>query len=78
MGPALADGFEQGSATGSEFRTMPLWRVADRQHFMHDGRGTTLTDAILSHGGQASSAVAAFLALTPDDRQAHLAFLGCS
>src|SRR5262245_25889445 len=38
MGPALADGFEQGSARGQEFRTAPLWRVADRIRFLHDGR----------------------------------------
>ena len=77
MGIGLADGFEQGSATGAEFRTAPLWRVSDRVHFLHDGRATTILDAILLHGGQASSAVAAFNALSPADRQALLAFLGC-
>jgi hypothetical protein len=77
MGPALADGFEQGSATGNEFRTMPLWRVEDRSHFLHDGRATTLTDAILAHGGQSAGAAAAFQALSPSDRSALLDFLGC-
>jgi hypothetical protein len=77
MGPALADGFEQGSATGNEFRTMPLWRVADRPQLLHDGRASTLTDAILAHGGQAAAAAAAFQALSPVDRQALLDFLGC-
>jgi CxxC motif-containing protein (DUF1111 family) len=33
MGASLADGFEQGSAGGREFRTAPLWRVSDRSHF---------------------------------------------
>jgi len=77
MGSGLADGFEQGSATGAEFRTAPLWRVSDRVHFLHDGRATTILDAILLHGGQASSAVGAFNALSAADRQALLAFLGC-
>jgi len=77
MGPGLADGFEQGSATGNEFRTAPLWRVSDRVHFLHDGRATTILDAILRHGGQASDAVAAFNALSAADRQALLAFLNC-
>jgi len=77
MGPGLADGFEQGSASGSEFRTMPLWRVSDRAHFLHDGRAHTLSEAILAHGGQAASAVAAFQALSPADQQALLDFLGC-
>jgi len=77
MGPGLADGFEQGSARGNEFRTAPLWRVSDRGHFLHDGRAATILDAILLHGGQASDAVAAFNALSAADRQALLAFLGC-
>ena len=47
MGPTLADRFEQGSASGREFRTMPLWRVSDRPHFLHDGRASTIADAIL-------------------------------
>jgi CxxC motif-containing protein (DUF1111 family) len=77
MGEALADGFEQGSATGNEFRTAPLWRVADRAHFLHDGRAVTIPDAILAHGGQAAGAAAAFAALGDDARQALLAFLDC-
>ena len=77
MGPGLADGFEQGSATGAEFRTAPLWRVSDRVHFLHDGRATTILEAILLHGGQAQDAVALFNALSASDRQALLAFLSC-
>jgi len=77
MGSGLADGFEQGSATGSEFRTAPLWRVSDRQHFLHDGRALTILDAILAHGGQATGAVAAFQSLSATDRQALLDFLHC-
>ena len=77
MGLGLADGIQQGSATGSEFRTMPLWRVSDRAHFLHDGRATTITDAIRAHGGQADAARAAFDALSEADRQALLAFLNC-
>jgi hypothetical protein len=77
MGPGLADGFQQGSATGNEFRTAPLWRVSDRVHFLHDGRATTMLDAILLHGGQASDAVAAFNALSAAERQALIAFLNC-
>lgn len=77
MGPGLADGFVQGSATGSEFRTAPLWRAADRSHFLHDGRATTITNAILAHGGQAAAAKAAFSALSASDLQALLDFLNC-
>ena len=77
MGPGLADGIQQGSATGSEFRTMPLWRVADRVHFLHDGRAPTLVDAIKAHGGQAAGAKAMFDSLGAADLQALMDFLGC-
>ena len=77
MGPGLADGFLQGSATGSEFRTAPLWRVSDRQHFLHDGRATSIGDAIAAHGGQAAGAAGRFQTLSPSDRLGLLDFLGC-
>ena len=77
MGPGLADGFQQGSARGSEFRTAPLWRVADRVHFLHDGRAGPIEDAINAHGGQATAARSAFHALSAIDVQAMLEFLSC-
>jgi len=77
MGEALADGIQQGSATGTEFRTMPLWRVSDRVHFLHDGRATTILDAIKAHGGQAAGAKGMFDALSPSDLQALMDFLNC-
>ncbi len=77
MGPGLADGFQQGSALGSEFRTMPLWRVSERSKFLHDGRAVTLPDAVSAHGGQAAASRDAFLTLDPVNLQALLDFLGC-
>ncbi|MBI3721055.1 MAG: hypothetical protein HY248_00755, partial [Fimbriimonas ginsengisoli] len=77
MGEGLADGFEQGAAKGRDFRTMPLWRVSERQHFLHDGRASTIKDALLLHDGQAAGAVRAFLSLSASDQQALLDFLGC-
>ena len=77
MGRSLADGFEQGSARGSEFRTAPLWRVSDRAHFLHDGRATSIDDAIRAHGGQAAGARNRYAALPPSDAQALLDFLRC-
>jgi hypothetical protein len=64
----LDDGIVQGQATGSEFRTMPLWRVSERSHFLHDGRVTSITEAIEAHGGQA----AAFEALLDAEKTAFL------
>ena len=77
MGPGLADGFVQGSATGSEFRTMTLVKLSERTHFLHDGRASTPTDAILAHGGQGAASATAFSALSPADKQSLLDFLGC-
>jgi hypothetical protein len=77
MGAGLADGFKQGSAGGSEFRTAPLWRAADRVRFLHDGRARTIQEAIDAHGGQAAAARSAFQLLSGADVQALLNFLGC-
>ena len=77
MGPGLADQFVAGSASGSEWRTAPLWRASERVHFLHDGRASSISDAIAAHGGQAAAAAAAYAALDPASQQALLAFLGC-
>lgn len=60
LGPGLADGRAVYNATGSEWRTCPLWgigltqMVTGQTAFLHDGRATTLEQAILWHGGQAT------------------------
>jgi hypothetical protein len=77
MGPRLADGLEEAGASGSEFRTMPLWRVSERVRHLHDGRATSIEGAILEHGGQAEPARNAFEALSSTDRRALLDFLNC-
>jgi CxxC motif-containing protein (DUF1111 family) len=75
MGPALDDGFIQGQAQGRDWRTTPLWGMATRNRFLHDGRARTLTRAILAHGGEADAASQRFGALAPADRDALLAFV---
>jgi hypothetical protein len=77
MGPNLADGIVQGHATGSEFRTAPLWGLSERSHFMHDGRSVDANNAILRHGGQAATAAANYAALSAADKAALQAFLNC-
>jgi CxxC motif-containing protein (DUF1111 family) len=56
MGSNLADNVSQGLATGSEFRTAPLWGLGQRIFFLHDGRTRDLVDAIEEHRGQGSEA----------------------
>jgi CxxC motif-containing protein (DUF1111 family) len=76
MGPALADGIAQGDATGSEFRTPPLWGVRASAPYLHDGRAPTLEDAIAAHGGEAQTARDRFLALGATERAQLIEFLG--
>jgi len=75
MGPDLADGIVQGDATGSEFRTSPLWGVLWSAPYLHDGRAPTLEAAIAQHGGEATSARDRFLALPPEMQQELLTFV---
>ncbi len=75
MGPDLADGVTMGEATGSEFRTQPLWGVTAVGPYLHDGRAGTLEQAILLHGGEARASREAFAALAPSDRARVLTFL---
>jgi CxxC motif-containing protein (DUF1111 family) len=78
MGQRLDDGISQGIAQGDQFRTAPLWGLADRIFLLHDGRTTDLVQAILAHAGQGSEAngvVANYQALAPQQQQALLNYL---
>jgi len=46
-----------------EWRTAPLWGVADSAPYFHDGGSATLRDAILRHRGSGSLVTKRFLAL---------------
>jgi CxxC motif-containing protein (DUF1111 family) len=74
MGPDLAD-ICLGLATPSEFRTEPLMGVRLRSKFLHDGRATTLEQAIEQHGGEGAGARDRFTKLTPAQRATVVAFL---
>ena len=45
------------------FITTPLWGVGSTAPYLHDGRATTLAEAILEHGGEAQGSRDAFVAL---------------
>ncbi|MCH9682553.1 MAG: hypothetical protein K0V04_14040 [Deltaproteobacteria bacterium] len=75
MGEAMADSVVMQVATGSEFRTQPLWGVAVSSPYLHDGRADTLADAIEWHGGEASSSRDAYAALSEDEQADVIAFL---
>ncbi|SFQ71693.1 CxxC motif-containing protein, DUF1111 family [Flavobacterium akiainvivens] len=81
MGPGLADGAPDYLATGSEWRTQPLWGIGlintvnGHTRLLHDGRARNVTEAILWHGGEAEQSKNAFKQLTPQERQDLLDFI---
>ena len=84
MGPALADGIGLGNPepstidpdhVGNEFRTQPLWGVSLTAPFLHDGRASTLRQAIIMHDGEAQVSRLAFEALTQAQQDDVIAFL---
>lgn len=81
MGPGLADGRADFDASGSEWRTPPLWGIGLQQtvnghtRLLHDGRARNVTEAILWHGGEAERAREAFRTMSKAERAALLAFI---
>lgn len=71
----LGDGIEQGQARGTEMRTAPLWGLRTQPSFLHDGRATTVKEAILQHAGQGTSARLRFQRLKWWEQEQLLAFL---
>jgi len=58
-----------------EWRTPPLWGVADSAPYLHDGRAGTLREAILLHGGEASQSRRQFTRLSRQNQNAVILFL---
>jgi CxxC motif-containing protein (DUF1111 family) len=81
MGDGLADSRPDFAATGSEWRTPPLWgigmieKVNGHTRFLHDGRARNLMEAVLWHGGEAENAKQAVLQLKAEERDALIVFL---
>ncbi|WP_226574683.1 di-heme oxidoreductase family protein [Acuticoccus sediminis] len=81
MGEGLADGRPVGDASGTEWRTAPLWGIGltevanGNTFYLHDGRARTLLEAVLWHGGEAQASRDAVVAMSPDERAALLRFL---
>lgn len=82
MGPGLDDGYTEGTALSSEWRTSALWGLGlfpDSQggsyFLMHDGRAHSIEEAIAMHGGEGQGARDAFNALSAGEREQLLIFL---
>jgi CxxC motif-containing protein (DUF1111 family) len=73
--PATEPDSDGGSTSPSEWRTPPLWGVADSAPYLHDGRAATLAEAIKLHAGQASSSANRFAGLSDVQQEELIAFL---
>jgi CxxC motif-containing protein (DUF1111 family) len=81
MGEGLADNRPDFQASGSEWRTPPLWGVGlfknvnAHTRYLHDGRARNLEEAVLWHGGEAQKTKEAYVSLPKTDRQQLIKFL---
>ena len=81
MGEGLADGIQDSLASGSEWRTPPLWGIGltktvnGNTFFLHDGRARSIEEAILWHGGEGSESRKNYSSLSSDDKVDLLNFI---
>lgn len=82
MGPGLDDGYTEGFALTSEWKTPPLWGLGlskDAQggiyYLLHDGRANTIEDAILMHGGEAEQSKNKYSQLSSTEKEKLIKFL---
>ncbi len=81
MGDDLADELVEGEASGREWRTAPLWGIGlvkivnPKARFLHDGRASTITEAILWHGGEAKKSREQFLKLNEKNKKKLIYFI---
>jgi len=82
MGAGLDDGYTEGAAKTSEWRTPPLWGLGlspnsqgGSYYLMHDGRATSIEQAILMHGGEASASQEGYVQLSQEDKALLIEFL---
>ncbi len=81
MGAELADNRPDFAATGSEWRTPPLWGIGlietvnGHTNFLHDGRARNMLEAILWHGGEAAASRDTVLGFSEEQVNALIAFL---
>lgn len=82
MGAGLDDSYTEGYALTSEWKTPPLWGLGlskDTQggtyFLLHDGRATSIEEAILLHGGEAEQSKNNFSQLSSTEKEQLVKFL---
>jgi CxxC motif-containing protein (DUF1111 family) len=74
----LSDSIQQQAAGPLDMRTAPLWGLRARQTFLHDGRASTVLQAIEAHdapGAESQKIGQRFKQLPASDQAAVIAFL---
>ncbi|HEY8154847.1 MAG TPA: di-heme oxidoredictase family protein [Myxococcota bacterium] len=75
IGRGLAEVIDETGTGASVFLTENLWGVGSTAPYLHDGRATTLTEAILEHGGEAANSKTAFTRLGTQQQADVIAYL---
>ena len=75
MGAGLAENIDETGHGASVWMTKELWGVGQTAQYLHDGRATTIPEAILEHGGEAAAHSADFAALSLADQADLVRFL---
>ena len=66
---------EEEMVPTDQWLTRKLWGFANEPPYLHHGRATLISEAILAHGGEAQASRDAFTTLPPDDQAAVVEFL---
>jgi CxxC motif-containing protein (DUF1111 family) len=82
MGPQLDDGYTEGIAKTSEWRTPALWGLGlskksqgGQYYLMHDGRAASINQAIMLHGGEAAQSQEKYIQLSTVEKESLIRFL---
>ena len=82
MGSGLDDGYTEGSAKTSEWRTPPLWGLGLSKNsqggeyfLLHDGRAKSIEEAIRLHGGEGTKSKESFESLPAGEKKKLISFL---
>ncbi len=82
MGAGLNDNYTEGMATAAEWKTPALWGLGlskssqgGNYFLLHDGRASSIEEAILLHGGEGSASKNAFQSLSTAEKNQLVKFL---
>jgi len=75
MGPGLAENVDEAGTGRSVWKTRELWGVGNTGPWLHDGRATSLHEAIMWHGGEAQSSYEKYAKLSEAEQGNIVRFL---